>query len=118
MFSGFGGKSGLYETYTETYQTKLEDELMIGGDPFKKLRKKLEKIQEVSTFFDNEFKGKSKKRENHPLDEENIEGMSVPQGFKIIKDELIKKDKEIEELKGKIDLLFSIIEANKEKTYI
>jgi len=55
---------------------------------------------------------------NHPLDSENISGLSIPQGFALIKEELIKKDKEIETLKARLDALEVDMKIHKAKKYI
>jgi len=107
--------NGLYKTHT-TYETKIEDKLMLGMDPFKDLKEKLIKIQEASKIMhENASKPKAI---THTLDSENLNGMALPEVFELVKKEFQKKDSEIETLKARLDVLELIIESKKDKKYI
>jgi len=106
---------GLYKTYT-TYETKIEDELMLDMDPFKDLKKKLIKMQEISKFMhENASKPEAI---THASDSENLDDLALPKVFELVKKEFQKKDSEIETLKARLDALELIIESKKEKKYI
>ena len=89
----------------------LETPLKDLGDKFAKFSKIFDiNTESIETITENITENVI-----HSLDKENLNGLLLADTFELVKKELIKKDKEIESLKARLDILESIIKVNKKK---
>lgn len=97
----------------DTVDESMKELELNGQEELRKMLKTLSQSMNIE-----HLKKDIKEDKVHPLDEKLISSMTLPKGFKIIKELFEEQDREIQELREQVNLLLKDSKKIKEKIYI